>query len=60
MQNNEVGKNGLCIYLNHFDIIENENRKKCKIKDYEDNLIYTYKFYGYLEILDENCLRCDG
>ena len=48
------------IYLNHFDIIENENRKKCKIKDYEDNLFYTNKFYGYQEILDENCLRWDG
>ena len=48
------------IYLNHFDIIENVNRKKCKIKDYEDNLFYINKFYGYQEILDENCLRSDG
>ena len=33
--------------------------KKCHIKDYEDNPLCSNKFYGCVETLSENCLRCD-
>ena len=59
VQNYEVRENGLCINLNDCEDIENEICKKCNIKDYEDNLLCSNKFYGCLETLAENCLRCD-
>ena len=59
VQNYEVRENGLCINLNDCEDIENEICKKCHIKDYEDNLLCSNKFYGCVDTLSENCLRCD-
>ena len=59
LENYQVGENGLCINLNDCENIKNETCNKCKEKDYEDNLLCANKYFGCVETLAENCLRCD-
>jgi hypothetical protein len=55
----EVGENGLCINLNDCEEEEEESCNKCKKRNYEDNLLCANKYFGCVETLAENCLRCD-
>ena len=59
LDNFKVSENGLCKNLNDCEIDENGNCNKCKVKDYEDNLLCANKYYGCVETSTENCLRCD-
>ena len=59
VENYQVGENGLCINLNDCEDPKNETCDKCKEKDYEDNFLCANKYFGCVETLAENCLRCD-
>lgn len=59
-ENYEVGENGLCVNLNDCETIEDEACVKCKAKNYEDNYLCANKYFGCVETLAKNCLRCDN
>ena len=59
VENYAVNKNGLCVNLKECEDEEDGTCNKCNEKDYEDNLLCANKYYGCVETLAENCLRCD-
>ena len=58
-ENYSVNKDGLCVNLNDCDSEEDEKCNKCKKNDSEDNLLCANEYYGCVQTLAKNCLRCD-
>ena len=58
-ENYELTGDGLCISLNDCEIKENDTCQKCNEKNNEDNFLCANKYFGCVETMVENCIRCD-